>query len=150
MRGEARTEIKASPEQLWGMVTDVTRMGEWSPETRRAEWLDGASGPSVGARFRGHNKMGPMTWSTVATITAAEPGREFGFSIDSGGTVWRYRFEPSANGTLVTESYEAPSGSRLARVLLALFRRQRQMVTGMERTLARLKAVAESEPAGKD
>jgi hypothetical protein len=55
--------MAASTERVWDLVSDVTRVGEFSPETFEAEWLGGASGPEVGARFRGHvrrNGRGPV------------------------------------------------------------------------------------------
>jgi uncharacterized protein YndB with AHSA1/START domain len=72
-----------TPERVWELVSDVTRIGRYSPETFEAEWLDGADGPAVGARFRGHvkrNGRGPVYWTTC-TVTAAEPGREFSFGV---------------------------------------------------------------------
>ena len=74
-QGEARLHIELPPEQVYALVADVARMGEWSPETIRAEWVGGATGPVVGARFRGHNKR-KAGWKTTCTITAAEPGRD--------------------------------------------------------------------------
>ena len=68
-------------DRVWDLVSDVTRIGEFSPETFEAEWLGGATGPAVGARFRGHvrrNGRGPVYW-TVCTVTACDPGRQFGF-----------------------------------------------------------------------
>jgi hypothetical protein len=53
-------------------VSDVTNTGRFSPDTFDAEWLDGASGPSLGARFRGHvkrNEMGAV-YGTRHSITA--------------------------------------------------------------------------------
>lgn len=49
-------EVSASPEKVWSLVTDLPRMGEWSPENLGGEWLDGATGAAVGAKFRGNNK----------------------------------------------------------------------------------------------
>jgi uncharacterized protein YndB with AHSA1/START domain len=152
MRGEARTFVEAPPDKVWRMVTDVTRMGEWSPETQRAEWIDGADGPRVGARFRGHNRMGLARWSTVAEVVAAEPGREFAFQIQPTGTTWRYRFAPAGGGTEVTESYETRSGLRgvalLVRDLLKLMGRPKRLDAGMRETLARLKMAAEADRSG--
>lgn len=48
--------MAATPERIWESVSDVTKIGRYSPETFEAEWLDGATGPVVGARFRGHVK----------------------------------------------------------------------------------------------
>jgi uncharacterized protein YndB with AHSA1/START domain len=145
--------ISAPPEQLWSMVADVTRMGEWSPETERGEWLGDATAASVGARFRGHNKR-RNPWRTVCTVTAAEPGREFAFTVgrrpEKGDTAWRYTFAPSGEGTLVTESFEIVRvPSRLARSMTKLGtgvpwnERSDDLERGMRQTLDSLKAVAE-------
>lgn len=58
--------MDATPEQVWDLVSDVTKVGRYSPETFDAEWLDGATGPAVGVRFRGHvkrNQKGPTYWA---------------------------------------------------------------------------------------
>src|ERR1700753_3848884 len=114
MRGSVTVQMGAPADQVWDLVSDVTRVGEFSPETFEAEWLDGAAGPVAGARFRGHvrrNGRGPVYW-TVCTVTACEPGRDFGFAVGAPrGTVvntWRYQLEPTAGGTSVTESFELP------------------------------------------
>ena len=64
-RGEASVRVAAAPEKVYELVSDVTRMGEWSPETTSAEWIDGATGPAVGARFKGRNRNGVARWSTT-------------------------------------------------------------------------------------
>jgi len=71
MTGEVSMHMDATPEEVWALVSDVTRMGSWSPETTACRWVGGASGPSVGARFRGTNKRGPLLWQTTCTVTAA-------------------------------------------------------------------------------
>jgi uncharacterized protein YndB with AHSA1/START domain len=143
MEGEARVRIEAPPQRVWAAISDVTRMGEWSPECYRGEWLDGATGPTVGARFRGYNKRGLMKWSTVATVTAAEPGREFAFVISPGGTIWRYRFEPAGEGTGVTESFQT-GGLRVLDAFYTLIGRKRQVEAAMRSTLERVKAAVEA------
>lgn len=146
--GKTTVEMAAPPEGVYALISDVTRMGEWSPECHRCEWVEGATGPVVGARFRGHNHIGPMRWSTTSKVVAAEPGREFAFTVvlgDREETRWRYQLEPSGVGTLVTESYEflwAPLYIRLADVFMP---RDRQLQRGMRETLARLKATAEAQ-----
>jgi hypothetical protein len=149
-RGEAKATISATPEQLDALVTDISRMGEWSPECRWCEWVDGASGPTVGARFRGHNRIASHRWTTTSQVTVAEPGREFTFSVMGEGresTRWRYHFEPSDEGTVVTESYEflwAPWVHVFTNILM---RRDNRLRRGMEQTLSRLKATAEAGSA---
>jgi uncharacterized protein YndB with AHSA1/START domain len=142
MRDESSVVIAAPADGLWGMVADVTRMPEWSPETVRCEWADGATGPAIGARFKGSNRLGPMRWTTKPKVVACEPGRVFAFCTMPLGhkvTTWTYTFEPVEGGTRVTESYEIDSPLRV----LIPKRRRAQMLAGMEQTLARLKAGAE-------
>jgi uncharacterized protein YndB with AHSA1/START domain len=106
---ETAVEIAAAPEHVWSLLSDVTRMGEWSPACSRCEWTDGAVGPAVGARFVGYSRQGIVRWSRVCEITASEPGRDFAFRTVFKGaesTRWRYQLEPTPTGTRVTESYE--------------------------------------------
>jgi hypothetical protein len=102
--------IEASPEALYDVVADVTRTPELSPEVVSCEWLDGATGPAVGARFRAKNHAGRgPDWHNTPVITVADRGREFTFSRTEKGAgtiVWRYVFTPDGSGTRVTESYE--------------------------------------------
>ena len=146
MRGEAHIQIQAPPDRVYDLVSDVTRMGEWSPEATGGEWLDGASGPALGARFKGTNKRGWMKWSTKPKVIAAESGREFAF--DTGSTVWRYKLTPSGAGaTDVVESFE--SGDTIVDKVITLAmggtaKREKEIVKGMEQTLSKLKAAAEA------
>ena len=137
--------IGVPPDQAYAMVTDISRMGEWSPETYRTEWLGGATGPAVGARFRGWNKHGLLRWSTRPKVTALEPGRVFEF--DTGTTRWRYEFRDGPDGgagasTELVESFET-RGLPGYDFGLRLLRRDRSLQQGMEDTLQRIKAAAE-------
>jgi hypothetical protein len=89
---------------LYEMVSNVTRMGEWSPVCKACWWDDGG-GPRVGAWFTGRNELPGQTWETRCQVVAAEPGREFAF-VARGSVRWGYRFDPAGSGTLVTESWE--------------------------------------------
>ena len=145
--GEATVHIDAPPERVYGMVSDVTRMGEWSPETYECEWVEGATGPAVGAKFKGRNKQGIMKWSTTPEVIAADPGREFAFVTKMGGreaTRWRYRFEPADGGTKVTESWEEIWSPLPMRAFSVATRRYQKLDGGIRATLDRLKAAAET------
>src|ERR1700756_3944377 len=89
MQGSATVHMAAPADKIWDLVADVRNIGSYSPEVFEADWLDGASGPALGARFRGHvkrNEIGPVYW-TVCRVTACEPGRGFGIvGLGGGGT----------------------------------------------------------------
>jgi len=141
--------MSAPPEKVWDLVSDVTRIGEFSPETFEAEWLDGATGPVAGAKFRGHvkrNGIGPIYWITC-TLMVSEPGREFTFGTgpdDNPMNVWSYNLVPSGDGTDVTESF-ALANKVMFRVYWALlgWARGKTNRNGMRTTLERMKAVVE-------
>ena len=153
MNGSVTVHMAAPVETVWALVSDVTRVGEFSPETFEAEWLDGATGPQAGARFRGHvrrNGIGPVYWTTC-TVVASEPGREFAFSVAGPGSAtvntWRYVLRPRADGTEITESFEL-SDMLVTRAywLLAGRARRRSNLSGMRVTLEKIKAAAETSP----
>jgi uncharacterized protein YndB with AHSA1/START domain len=143
VKGEATIHIDATPEAVYALVSDITRMGEWSPECVKAEWVNGATGPAVGARFKGHNRSGRfIRWSTTPEIVAVEPGREFSFKTKE--TIWRYRFVPAHGGTDVYESFETIHYGKAMQLVAPERKREPAMVTGMQETLRRLKDAAES------
>ena len=88
MQASVTVPMAAQADEIWNIVADVRNTGKFSPEVIEAEWLDGATGPALGARFRGHvrrNEIGPVYWTTCR-VTACEPGREFGFEVLVGDT----------------------------------------------------------------
>ncbi|HEY3702854.1 MAG TPA: SRPBCC family protein [Acidimicrobiales bacterium] len=150
--GEARIHVDLAPDAVYDLVADVTRMGEWSPECVGCEWIDGATGPVVGARFRGRNKHGLARWSTKPRVVAADRGREFAFvATDPFGrdmTRWTYRFEAEQTGTDVVESFEMlndiPLYIRLYdRFVMGVKDRKADLEANMADTLASIKACAE-------
>jgi uncharacterized protein YndB with AHSA1/START domain len=149
--GNERIEIAAPPARVYDLVADLTRMGEWSPECYRVEWAEDATGPAVGAGFTGHNRVGPYRWTVGGKVVAADRGREFAFATYVKGresTRWRYRFELSGEGTLVTEAYEFVWATLPVRLSDMLMPRRRILQRGMRRTLERIKAAAETgQPA---
>jgi Polyketide cyclase / dehydrase and lipid transport len=106
-RDEVSCLIAAPADALYAMVSDLSRMGEWSPENCGGTWLRG-SGPTVGGRFKGRNERGSRRWTTNVEVTAAEPGRLFEFLVHlvwplTHLATWGYRFEPQNGSTLVTQ-----------------------------------------------
>jgi polyketide cyclase/dehydrase/lipid transport protein len=97
--------IARSPEDLYDMVADVTRMGEWSPVCT-ACWWDEGEGPRPGAWFTGRNESPERTWETRSQVVAADRGREFAWVVGDSWVRWGYTFTAADAGTKVTESWE--------------------------------------------
>jgi uncharacterized protein YndB with AHSA1/START domain len=154
---EVTARIEASPDRVWELVGDPTRMGEWSPECRRVEWIRGATAPAPRARFRGHNRSGWRIWSTVGTIVAYEPGHEIAWDVSGVGlpvAQWRYRIDPEPAGAACTvvETFRdrrGPVDQALGPIARGVKDVDAHNRAGMEQTLARIKATAESVPAGQ-
>ena len=147
-------EIKAPAERVWTMISDITRMGEWSPENEGGEWLGDATGPAVGAKFRATNRHGKRTWKTVSTVTASEPGEEFSFRVLFGGRLpvadWSYTFKPTDAGCEVTEMWreQRPGWFKpIAKLGTGVADRAAHNRAGMEQTLEALAQAAESTSA---
>lgn len=149
---EASITIDAPPRAVWAVVSDLRRMGEWSPQCRRMLVLGRVR---KGARVVNLNRQGLLVWPTTARIVRYEPQRAIAFQIPQNGTVWTYELEPAEGGacTMVTERREAPRGlTTLSRALISAFlgghlaftARQRR---GMDDTLARIKSEVETPEA---
>ena len=146
-------DIAASADTLWAMVSDVTRMGEWSPENEGGEWLDAPlverAGVAPGAKFRSRNRLGRRAWSTVATVLEADPGRVFSFRVTAGPVQvadWSYTFEAVDDGCRVTETWtdrRAGWFKPIGHLATGVGDREAHNRAGMEQTLAGLAAVAE-------
>jgi hypothetical protein len=154
--GQVTVRVDAPAEAIYDLVADVTRIGEFSPECRRAEWLGDARQAGAGARFRGRNAANKLSrWSRTCEVLSAQPGREFSFRTvpaptKPDSTVWRYRFDPAGESTDVTESYEVVKLP--PRPLLALYRRllphHMDMRPHLARTLEAIKRTAEADAVG--
>jgi Polyketide cyclase / dehydrase and lipid transport len=148
--------IAADAGTLYDMVADLPRVGEWSPECEGVDWEDDTTTAVVGSRFVGHNAVGPgrrIRYSRRGRVLAAARGREFAFATEEGGregTTWRYRFEPHADGTRVTESYHVGWIPWWARVLDVPLNRHKELVHNMRTTLENLKTAAEGRVATKE
>ncbi|HXA72928.1 MAG TPA: SRPBCC family protein [Acidimicrobiales bacterium] len=151
MHDSVTVHMAASPERVWELVSDVTRIGRYSPETFEAEWIDGATGPAVGAKFRGHvkrNEKGPVYWTTC-TVSDCEPGKTFAFGVgnkpDAPLNVWRYDIVAAGDGCDVTESFTlAPTWALKLYWTCLGWARGKTNRNGMRRTLERVRDDAEA------
>ena len=143
--------VARSPDDLYAMVSDVTRMGEWSPVCKACWWDEGA-GPTVGAWFSGRNELPERTWEARSEVVAADPGREFAFIVEGKFARWGYTFVPVEGGTEITESWEfLPDGIAMFKEWFGpdaqaeIDNRSEAARSGIPATLAAIKRIAEAE-----
>jgi hypothetical protein len=141
--------VDAPPDVVYRLVSDLPRMGEWSPENTGGRWLGGATPSTPGARFKGTNTNGSRSWSTTAKVTEATPGEAFVFDVVVGPiriARWSYRITPASGGCDVTESWHDQRGGlakRLGGRVSGVDDRATFAEASMRTTLERLKAAAE-------
>lgn len=159
-------EVPAAPAELYVMVSDITRMGEWSPECRGGTWVSGTAG-TVGARFHGFNAHDGMAWVSESEVIEAEPDHAFGFSVMRfrtggpdditdwiegsalGDMTWRFVIEAKDAGSVLTQEHVMRCPSPFYRGMLeatpederlASLRERKEILRGsMAATLQRIK-----------
>jgi hypothetical protein len=142
--------VQADPQTVYGLISDITRMGEWSPENTGGRWLRGATGPAAGATFKGTNRNGWRRWSSKCSVTEAEPGHRFAFSVTAGPVSvaeWGYTIEQSADGCTITEDWtdRRPGWLRAVYpIVMGIPDRVASNRTNMQATLRALKEAAEA------
>ncbi len=143
--------IAAPADTLYDMVSDITRMGEWSPICR-AGWWDEGQGPAVGSWFTGRNETPERIWETRSLVEQASPGEVFSFVVGGDRTRWTYHFDEVEGGTRVTETWEfLPGGEESFRERFGpdadaqISARELAAKQGIPDTLRALKDVAEKE-----
>jgi hypothetical protein len=141
--------VARSPQELYDMVSDVPRTGEWSP-TCTACWWDEGAGPVAGSWFTGRNQTAARTWETRSQVLVADPGREFTFVVGGSLARWSYTLSPAPGGTELTESWHfLPDGIAVFdqrygdRAEEEVADRVRAARSGIPATLAAIKAAAE-------
>jgi uncharacterized protein YndB with AHSA1/START domain len=146
--GTVEVTTDASPEQIWDLLADVTRAGEWSHETRGGMWLDGATSARAGARFKGLNGKGRQRWSRVCEIETADrphtlawrtvPSRLF-----SDSTRWTFAITPVDGRARITQTFEVLKLHPVVdRIFYALIPAHRNRTAALRGDLEHLAAVA--------
>ena len=147
--------IDAPPDIVFGLVSDIDQMARISPELVSCQWLDGADGPAVGARFEAVNQLpGHRPWKNRPVIVAYDPPRMFATSRTepfAGTVVWTYEIQIVGNLTQLTESYNVVKPvSRLGWLIIERgfggTDRAGDLRAGIQKTLRAIKAAAESTP----
>lgn len=147
---EASTVVDAPVEAVWALVSDVARTGEWSVECRGAEWLDGASGPVKGARFRGRNRRNATRWSRVCEVLEVDPARRLAWRtlptrLLPDSTRWDFELTPAGTGTRLTERMQVLQIPVLYdRLFAAVLPQHRDRTADLEADLGRIKTRLEA------
>ena len=143
--------IDASADAVYALVSDLPRMGEWSPENTGGTWAGGVTRAAVGARFKGTNKNESKKWATTCKVVEATPGSSFVFDVAVGPLKiarWGYRIAPAASGGVdVTETWtdqRNPLMKPLGKMASGVADRKAHYEASMRTTLANLKAAAEA------
>ena len=154
---EAEIFIQTPPSRPWEPVTDIVLMGWWSPEYEGGTWLDGATGATVGAIFRGRNKRLDSECETVSTVIEAEPGQSFAWAVgdpDNASATWRFDLTPEGTGTRARQHVQlGPGPSGLTRRIDEASDREEEAVAvridehrrNMQTTLAAIRSAAEQD-----
>jgi hypothetical protein len=145
-------DIAADAHVVWSMLSDLPRMGKYSPENLGGRWAGGTPGPAVGARFRGVNRNGARRWETKVRVIACDPPRLFTFDVRTPFGVrvsrWSYVVVPTETGCLVTENWYRVGNWFIRRFMgprvTGRTDRPGYNVSSIEHTLAKLKAHAET------
>jgi len=101
---EVCRRVAAPPEKVWALVSDITRVGDWGGECVHAEWIDGADGPAVGARFRGQQVGQGRAWTSVSVVIEAQPGVSFAWAVgdpEFASATWRYQLAADRSGATI-------------------------------------------------
>ncbi|OBK23281.1 SRPBCC family protein [Mycobacterium asiaticum] len=143
---QASIDIDAPPAKLWELISDLQRMPEWSPQCR---WLRQFGPLRTGTRTLNMNRRNRLFWPTTSTVVEVIPEQRLAFRVDINRTIWSYDLEPHGEGTRVTESRHAENGvsafsSMSVNALMGGTESfERELVAGMNASLARIKAAAE-------
>jgi hypothetical protein len=152
LAGRTEVVVDARPEQVWAVLGDVTRTGEWSHECHEVTLLGDASGAlTVGTQFRGRNRAGLVRWSRPCTVTELDPARRLAWHTDGGWlgdcSEWVYDLTPTGNGTRIVQHYRILSLPRwFERLIWRILPAHRDRSDALRGDLLRLGEVADREP----
>jgi uncharacterized protein YndB with AHSA1/START domain len=144
---QAQIDIDAPVTKVWTLVSDLSRMPQWSSQCR----LMKALGPlRQGTTTINFNRRGRMFWPTTSVVTEVIPDKKIAFRVPINRTIWSYELEPTETGTRLTESRHAENGTTafsnmsVNALMGGVPSFERELVEGMNATLSRIKAAAES------
>jgi hypothetical protein len=123
MDASVAVTVDADIDEVWDVVRDVTRVGEWSHECTDAAWLGDSTSATPGARFRGRNRAGVFRWGRVCEIVSAEPYELVWVTVPTtlypDSSEWRIALETVEGDTRISQSFRVVRAPRVLAVLYA-------------------------------
>lgn len=147
---EAMVTVDASADSVWAVISDVTRVGEWSGECQGCAWENGTQAMTPGARFRGRNRRGGIRWTRVNEVTLVQRPRTLVWRTVArppypDSVEWRLILDDDGEKTRVSESFEVLDMPRLMEWLVWFaMPAHRDRTADLVEDLSRLKVVVES------
>lgn len=146
---EDSIDVDATPEKVWAVISDLKRMGEWSPQCKKMIIRGGKV--DLDTKTININRRGPLVWPTTAKVVRFEPNKRIGWRVTENRTVWSYEITPAENGVTVTERREAPGG-KTSTVSAFLVDKvfggndsfEEELKVGMAESLGKIKKAAEA------
>jgi uncharacterized protein YndB with AHSA1/START domain len=144
---QAQIDINAPVGKVWALVSDLSRMPQWSPQCRVMKAL----GPvRQGTMTINLNRRNRMYWPTTSVVTEVIPEQKIAFRVPINRTIWSYELQQTDTGTRLVESRHAENGvtafsnMSVNALMGGVPSFERELVDGMNQSLARIKAAAES------
>ena len=154
---EVHAAVSAPPDRVWDLVSDITLMPGFSTELQSVAWAEGFDGPGLGAEFLGSNSNPAIgDWTTLSRIVEFDPPRVFAWAVGdpaAPAALWRFELVPATDGTRLRYAARIGPGRSGVTMLIdrapdrateIVARRLRQLLAGMETTVAGIKKLAES------
>jgi hypothetical protein len=149
-RGRVEATTTARPEQVWAVLSDIGRIGEWSHECHNATWLAEATAPVVGARFVGGNSVGRTRWLRTNEIIVADAPRQLAWRtvpsrLYRDSTEWHIVLEPHDGGTRIVQTFTVLKLNPVAdRLIYAFVKAHRNRLAALNGDIERLGRIATS------
>jgi hypothetical protein len=130
---EVTARVNCDVPTAWARVTDIGLPARCSAEVQGVEWLGGADGVKVGARFRGTNEHAALgTWQTECEVVEVDEGRRWVWNVigPAGvGATWGFEVEPTSDGVLIRQwARMGPGPSGLTYAIKAMPEKEARIV----------------------
>jgi hypothetical protein len=131
---EVTQRVRCDLPTAWRLVTDINLPTHCSSELQGVDWLDGATGVEVGARFYGRSKPEAFgDWSTTCQVTEVEDQRRWVYDVvgpDGASATWAFEIEPASDGVLIRQwGRMGPGPSGLTPAIVAQPDKEARIVT---------------------